>query len=514
MALRLICGPTGSGKTKRAIEVFLAALERGEKAVFIAPSGPDVRHFQRRILSVQPVLTDGWVTTFDGLYQTCRQDEAGKKRILSAGERDLLLRALARGPGKPEMLALSARFDGFFSDLADLLSDLEALGIGPARLGEDLKAWSRGDKWRQGLNRDLFRLYHEYAAALEEQGAQDAQQAARAAVEKFAQDASLLEFTTVVIDGFHDFTPLELELVNIFTASVPELAITLPYQEGKAAFTAPARLFEILAGGADIELLESPGAGGGAQAIAHIAENLFEEDAGRIEAGAAVTVLQAAGVRGQAELVAAEVLRLWREEEVELDDIAVVSRGQGADSTALAAAFADFGIPYELSAPAPLLETHVGRVVASALDIAAGRGGRESLFTYLRCVMPAAMQSRVDDLDRHARRRGIEDQAALIWEWNQSGGRPLAEIERLKKAALAGLQTLSMELLAVVSEQVSGDLNDAPIADCRPGCQVIAKPCGYVWGDSPAFRKTQRASFPDGGFISGSDRVVGPGTVA
>ena len=47
MTLKLICGPTGSGKTTRAIEVFLTALDRGEKAVFIAPSGPDARHFER-----------------------------------------------------------------------------------------------------------------------------------------------------------------------------------------------------------------------------------------------------------------------------------------------------------------------------------------------------------------------------------------------------------------------------------------------------------------------------------
>ncbi|MHB1325807.1 MAG: PD-(D/E)XK nuclease family protein [Thermoleophilia bacterium] len=455
MTLKLICGPTGSGKTARAIEAFLAALDRGEKAVFIAPSGPDARHFKRRILSIRSVLTDGMVTTFDGLYKEFQEDSDDPKRTLSGTGRDLLLKAVAGGPGKPEMLAGSARFDGFISELSALIGELEELGIEPARLGKELKDWAAGDKWRQGLNQDLFRLYEEYMAALKDQGALDAEQVARQAVNRLAGEPALLGFSTVVVDGFYDFTPLELELISALTEAAVELVITLPYGEGKAALAAPGHYLEILGPGADVEMLESPTSDDRDQAIAHIAGNLFEQDAGKIDAAGAVTVLQAAAVRGQAELVAAQVLKLWREDKIALDDIAVVSRGFGADSLALASAFADFGIPFDLSAPVGLVDTPVGRVAAAALDLAAGQGGRESLLRYLRTAMPAGEQDKVDELDRYARSHGVEDQVALIVDWNNHRyGRPLAEIDRLARAAGKSLEALAAELLEILRGQV------------------------------------------------------------
>ncbi|MBK5225368.1 MAG: PD-(D/E)XK nuclease family protein [Thermoleophilia bacterium] len=497
MTLKLICGPTGSGKTTRAIEAFLAAMDRGEKAVFIAPSGPDARHFERRILSIRSVLTDGKVTTFDGLYKEFLEDSDDQKRILSGTERDLLLKAVAGGPGKPEMLAGSARFDGFISELSGLIGELEELGIEPARLGKDLKDWAARDKWRQGLNQDLFRLYEEYKAALEDQGAQDAEQAARQAVDRLAGAPALLGFSTVVVDGFYDFTPLELELVNALAKAAVELVITLPYREGSAALEAPAHYFEILGQGADVEMLESPTTDDRDQAITHIAGNLFEQDVDKVDAGGAVTVLQAAAVRGQAELVAAQVLKLWREDEIALDDMAVVSRGYGADSLALASAFTDFGIPFDLSAPVGLVDTPVGQAAAAALDLAAGQGGRGSLLRYLRSAIPVGEQYKVDEFDRYARSLGVEDQSTLMWEWNRQGGRPLAEIDRLAKAAGESLEALAAKLLEILRGQVQAvaiaaigelDLDIASLESLASLCEEtssIAEKLGELHSHSP-----------------------------
>lgn len=487
MPLKLICGPIGSGKTARAIEAFLAAIDGGESAVFIAPSRPDQRHFQRRILDSRPVLAGGRIMTFDDLLDEFLEDETDPPRVLASAERFMLLRAVADGPGKPETLAASSNFDGFITELADLINELEESGVRPESLGKGLKAWAGADPWRRGLNQDLFRIYDEYQAILEDQNAEDAAQSARRAVDLLIEDHSHLGYQTIIVDGFHDFTPLQLELIGALREAAAELIVTLPYQEGKAALGTPARYFELLKPGAEVELLNEIFEDDRVPAIRHIAEDLFEEDAGKIAAGSAVTVLQAAGVRGQAELVAAEVLKLWREEKTGLDDMAVVTHSHGPDSLAVASAFADFGIPFEMSAPVPLISTPVGRTAAAALDLAAGiagiagmsgssgssanrsnssitgTGGAGSLLAYLRSPLPVAEAEKVDEFDRFSRTLNSDDPSVLMLEWNHLDGRPLEEIDRLVQAAALGLEPLASELTDIMRGLVRTGATDASV---------------------------------------------------
>lgn len=474
MPLKLISGPTGSGKTTRAIEAFLAAVDHGESAVFIAPSRPDQRHFQRRILDDRPVLAGGRIMTFDDLLKEFLEDETEPPRVISKAERIMLLRAVADGPGKPETISDSSGFHGFITGLAELIDELEQAGVRPEQLGKGLKKWAGSDPWRRGLNQDLFRLYEEYQALLEEQGAEDEAQTVRRAVDRLAEDRSLLGYRTIIVDGFINFTPLQLELIGVLRETATELVVTLPFQEGKASLGSPARYFELLKPGAEIEHLTEQFEDDRVPAIRHIAENLFEEDAGKIVAGSAITVLQAAGVRGQAELVAAEVLRLCREENTGLDDMAVVTHSHGPDSLAVASAFADFGIPFEMSAKMPLKSTPVGRTALAAIDLAVDLSGISSkadtsgvsryghaggignnhgaagMLAYLRSPLPVADADKVDEFDRFSRSLNSDDTSILMMEWNRLDGRPLEEIDRLVQAAALGPEPLATELVEIM----------------------------------------------------------------
>lgn len=480
MPLKLICGPTGSGKTTRAIDAFLASIDRGDSAAFIAPSRPDQRHFQRRILEARPVLAGGSIMTFDDLLEEFLEDETNQPRVISPTERMLLLRAVADGPGKPETLSDSSEFHGFITGLAELIDELEQAGVRPEQLGKGLKKWAGSDPWRRGLNQDLFRLYKEYQALFEEQGAEDEAQSVRRALDRLAEDHALLGYRTIIVDGFFNFTPLQLELIGVLREAATELVVTLPFQEGKASLGTPARYFELLKPGAEVERMTERFEDERVPAIRHIAENLFEEDTGKIKEGSAVTVLQAAGVRGQAELVAAEVLKLWREEKTGLDDIAVVTHSHGPDSLAVASAFADFGIPFEMSAPMALESTPVGRTAAAAIDLAAdiycigskagtsgigrygsagGIGnnrGAAGMLAYLRSPLPVAEADKVDEFDRFSRSLNSDDTSILMMEWNRLDGRPLEEIDRLVQAAAMGLEPLAAELVEIMRGLVRG----------------------------------------------------------
>jgi len=486
MPLKLICGPAGSGKTTRAIDAFLAAVDRGENAIFIAPSRPDQHHFQRRILAARPVLSGGKIATFDDLLCEFIEDENELPRTLASAESLMLLRAIADGPGKPETLAASSSFDGFITELSGLINELEEAGVPPEHLGRSLKKWAGKDQWRRGFNQDIFRLFDEYQAIMEEQGAEDSAQSARRAVDRLAADHSLLGYQSIIVDGFQSFTPLQLELIDTLRDTDAELIVTLPFQEGKAALGTPARYYDRLKTNAETELLTESFDDERDPAIRYIAENLFEEDSPEIPAGPAVTLLQAAGVRGQAELVAAEVLRLWREENTSLDDVAVITRDFGQDSLALAATFADFGIPFEMYAKVPLMSTPVGRTAAAALELAiaiagagsatpgdrlsgragtaiAGNGGAGSLLAYLRSPLPVDESDRVDQFDRLSRTLNSDDPGIMMMEWNHHDGRPLVEIDRLVQAAALGITPLANELADIMRSQVRATAASASV---------------------------------------------------
>ncbi|MHB9111804.1 MAG: PD-(D/E)XK nuclease family protein [Thermoleophilia bacterium] len=503
MPLKLICGPTGSGKTTRAIEAFLAAIDRGESAVFIAPSKPDKYHFLRRILASRPVLAGGKVATFNDLLEEFLEDEADPPSVVTSAERSILLRAVADGPGKPETLAESSNFEGFITELARLINELEEAGIRPEALGKALKKWAGSDAWRRGLNQDLFRLYDEYQGIMEDRNAEDSAQSGRRALGRLIEDSSLLGYQSIIVDGFKDFTPLQMELIAALREAAPELVVTLPYQEGKAALGTPAHYFELLKPGAEVEFLTESYEDDRAPAIRHIAENLFEEEAGRIAAGPAVTVLQAAGVRGQAELVAAEVLKLWRDEQTGLDDMAVVTHSHGPDSLAVASAFADFGIPFETSGSLPLVSTPVGRTAMAAIELAAGTG---SLLAYLRSPLQVAEADRVDEFDRLSRSLNTDDPSILMLEWNRLDGRPLEEIERLKQAAALGIEPLASEMTDIMRSLVRAAATDsslekiemdaAALRNLVSACKEAAR-AGEIIGEQPS-RKGEAESFLPG----------------
>ncbi|MHB8923216.1 MAG: PD-(D/E)XK nuclease family protein, partial [Thermoleophilia bacterium] len=458
MPLQLICGPTGSGKTTRAMDAFLAAVDAGRNPLFIAPSRPDARHFQRQILrrlggdAPTGVLTGGRIATFDEMCAAVLQKATPGVRVINATERFLLLRAVVEATGELGGLGRSADFDGFVTALGNLIGELEELGADAARTGESLRSWATGNRWRQDLNKDLFRLYGKYEAILRDRELLDPQLALRRTAAELAGQPELLEHGVVILDGFWDFTPAQHELLGGLAASM-EVVVTAPGSEGREAYAAPAYHLDRLRSIAEaqLELLPDRLDDSRAAPLDHLLDNLFEEEYSQAPADGALTRLTAAGIRGQAEAVAAEILRLWRSGE-ELDQIAVVCRSAGADMQALAATMAEFGVPCEMDALLPLADTALGRTAVSALDFVAGSRSRDAFFAWLRSPLVNLPAADIDNFDLHVRSNGIETAADLLMAWKLRLNKPLPMIERLAAAALKGIGPLGEALCATIRE--------------------------------------------------------------
>lgn len=464
MALTITCGPAGSGKTERAMRAYLEASDRGDNPVFIAPSGPDARHFQRELLRLRGALTGKRVMTLGDLAGDVFRRAGFDTRVIGSIERRLLLRSVIADTGSLSFLRPSSRFPGFIDALIRLIGELEAACISPEQLAEKAKGILR-----DGLNSDLYRIYSGYQDALRQQQVVDAELAQCQAVESMAADPSLLRYGVIVMDGFSDLTPIQHSLVDVLAEAAGELLILIPCEEGNPATDSVGRSFREFLERVDCNHLDPPVDDRRQAALVHLDRQLFGDSAGRITGNGAVRLLQGAGPRGEAALVAAEVLRLHRQGEP-LDGMAVICRSLGSAAAAFERAFREAGIPCELNAPLELDRTPLGSTLRSLLGFiaiweaaataavpGAGDGGaRRNLLAYLRSSLPAADDFQVDLFARHIGLHCIDGAAELLAAWERLGGGRLEEFDTLRMAAAKGVSELGTAVMALATRLVSG----------------------------------------------------------
>ncbi|MHB8859371.1 MAG: PD-(D/E)XK nuclease family protein [Thermoleophilia bacterium] len=477
MALKLICGPTGSGKTTRAIETFLEALARGERALFIAPSMPDARHFERQIIrrlgksgpvegaggsgsrqDSSGVLTGGRVTTFDGLFAEIRRNAGAAKTVISEVERNLLIRAVIDGTSDLSITKESSSYSGFVRALGNLITELQEADIEPIAFAE-----AGNGIMSHKLNNDILWLYKGYLDAIREHSSIDGEGARRQALELLDSNRGVIDYRTVVIDGFWDFTLREHGIIQRLQ-KICEVLLTLPYEEGRIALKAPGRQFsELVKEASGVERLPARVESNRPPALSALDVHLFEESRHVSSAQGAVSLIEGTGRRGQAELIAAEVLDLYRSRQTELDRIAVVCRHLGPDATAIASALDELGIPYDFQGMLPLPESSLGQTALAALDFTDALLGfntnpAESLFRFLRSALPVADEGIVDKFARKVGFYGINNAADLLRTWKDCGGQDLEMLTDLAAEALKGSAGLGASLCRGLKDLVAATL--------------------------------------------------------
>src|ERR687888_1753664 len=263
MALSLLAGPANAGKVALLLEHYLGALE--SDPILIVPNRPDVDRAERELLRHAGALVGGSIGTFDDLFERLARGNGAHRPVISDPQRTLLLRrVVARVTGaRSAVLGRSARFAGFADALGQTVKELESGLLEP---GE--------------LEGELAELYQAYRDELDRLGLWDRELERRHAAERVAGELEAWDGRPVFAYGFEDLTGAEWALLEALAAR-SEVAVSLPYEPGRAAFSSLERTaadLASLAGGRIEELAPGPSDWTRA-ALTHLERALFSDSA-------------------------------------------------------------------------------------------------------------------------------------------------------------------------------------------------------------------------------------------
>ncbi|MFI5403369.1 MAG: PD-(D/E)XK nuclease family protein [Planctomycetota bacterium] len=470
MARRLLLGRAGSGKTYHCLARLAREIEAGREALLLVPTYSQAEHLRYLLLDRTSGISGRAVDTFETLAEDVTR---------------LRLRDLVR-PAAKDRLAVRALADGFPEAAAqpglraEFLSAVKEI----KEQGEDPIERARAHFPQGSRGRRLFDAFARYRDLLPPAfDHEDLLVSCRDRLEQVPRELDLL-----LVDGFHDFTPVQRQIVELLATGAKETVVTLPIDPDDRAhpvFQTAARTLSTFHGYAEEALRGNRRTTG----LAAIERDLFTKEGGL--GGAELLVCPSE------EDEADRLARLVAQSGRPYHDFLLVRRTFTDLHDLYRAAFRRHGVPLRFFSREGFSNTPVARAAALWLRAIAGqRLEPRELFPLLRS--PFYLQRpQADEVDKRARKLADPRAKQEIPEgWIPRGEGPLPSLlkkhlglhdalertpdgdDDLSRAA-AFLEMLGKEAeaaeglpLAEAAEQVAGRLPllEKPPRDRRHDC--------------------------------------------
>ncbi len=442
MPITLITGPANAGKAREVMSAVRRHLAHGVQPLLIVPTHAGAEHYRCELVRAGVVL-GARVERFEGLIgEAVRRAGMGEPALGRIARERVLAKVAGAPPGSVQSTP------GLVRALAVMVAELEVQRVTPARLGAALRAWEAADGGQATAGvEELGRCFGEYRRMLAQIGRTDHERRAAQALDALRRKPALWGATPVLMYGFDDFGPLQLDVIETLGTVVgAPVTVSLTYEPGRAAFAGRAGTFQTIAPLASehrrLQARAEYYAPAPRTALHHLERSLFEPGAARVDSGGAVRLLEGGGERAELELVAGEIARLL-EQGMAAEDVAVLARPAGTSMELLEEVFGDARIPFALQRRRVFADTAIGRALIGLLRCVAapGNGAGEAseagaentstgepssrapgelddLLAWLRAPGLLDVPALADSLELRARRSGAlsAGRARLLWE--------------------------------------------------------------------------------------------------
>lgn len=399
MSMHLYLAPAACGKTAYVLKrVRDTAYGLGATPRVVVPTHLQVRAWRRRLAEAGGAIGVR-LLTFDRLYAECLNAAGEVYTELSEPVQYRLIRAIVDSLPLAHYAPLTDR-PGFVQVLQELMGELKAARAWPEDFARAIVAL--GDEPRL---RELAQVYAAYQDQLQAHSWADRAGLGWLAVEALGERAPDVarDWPLLVVDGFDNFTPVQLALLEALANRVGELIITLtgavegsqPRQVHRRFNQTRRRLEAAL----DVraEALPEP-ASLQAPALAHLEAHLFESQANQVDGTAWVELIEAPDRAGEVRAALRWLKARLVSDGLQPGQVALLARSIPPYRSFILQTAAEFGLPIRLVDGLPM---RANPVVVAVLDM-------------LRLMLPRADGDPEPALPR---RRVVEAWRSPYFEW-------------------------------------------------------------------------------------------------
>lgn len=430
MSLQFIFGPSGSGKSYYLYQkITEESTRRPEENFIVLVPEQFTMQTQKDLVSAHPgrCIMNIDVLSFGRLaYRVFEETGGGNLPVLDDEGKNLILRKIA-GDYEDELLVLKGNMKklGYISEVKSVISEFTQYDIGEEELKRVMETAGEGSGLYYKL-RDIAILYRGFTEYLRKKYI--TKEELLEVLSHEIPKSELLKNSTVVLDGFTGFTPVQNRLLRELLLHCRRVVVTVlmderenpyacrhPYQlfalskqmivslvkiakEEKVRIEEPVCLYE----GTPYRFRDN-------EVFAFLEHNLFRSGKEVYEKEQNIIGLHAArNPREEAMCAAGEIRRLIRRENYRYRDIGVIVSNMEVYGDYLEQAFGEYDIPVFMDHKRSILLNSFVEYIRSLLNMAEQNFTCESVFRFLRTGLSGISYEKVCRMENYVIGMGIK----------------------------------------------------------------------------------------------------------
>ncbi|MCR5295206.1 MAG: PD-(D/E)XK nuclease family protein [Lachnospiraceae bacterium] len=467
MSLKFYAGAAGSGKTRLLLEETIRrSMEEPDRNFFIIVPEQFTNDTQRTCLSLHPRkgLINIDVLSFARLaHRVFDEVGRGKEEMLEEIGKSFVLEKIALDLAKKlPFFGADLAKPGNIAEMKSLISEMLLYDVHSDDLAREEGMSPLSMKLKDIGT--VYRAFEDYLGAHRLMTAEELPDR----LARVLSSSRLLADSTVILDGFTGFTPVQLRLVGEILARAREVFVTVTVDPGRDLL-GPCRKTDLF--GMSFEMARSlaesarqrrvkllptvwvtngPGRYGGAPAISHLESNLFRRRRAIYqEECREIRIFAAKNPYAEVEEAARRIRRLVREEHFRYRDFAIITGDLPAYGNYIRQIFPGLGIPYFIDAKRELVRNAFVEYIRAAAEVCALDYSAAAVFRMLRTGFSDLSSEEIDQLENHVIALGIRGKKKWREKWiycgrNEDPGE-LPALNALREKVLARLDPLADE---------------------------------------------------------------------
>jgi len=394
----LVSGKAGSGKTHLVLQKYslFAEEHKEDNVIFILPTYSQVEHLRDHILRTSEFkgYLDSGLVTFSILANKILDsvDSTPPKKLINEGEKDLILSNIFKSADKGYFSGVSG-YTGFKSAFLNFVREIKENSLDPLPFKDVLKEIQTGNDYSP-INlkcNELVKLYDRYQQALNKHNLMDREDSLSQALSHLNKD-TFSEVELLLIDGFHDYTQLELKFIKELTYLIPNVYVTLPYQISDPvppAFQVSHKTYSRLSELNLQELRLDENRRTTSRMLRNIEANIFSQPEDTFipepdSAGTSLRITAAANMQDEVEQIARAIRKLTYRDGYTFSQIAVIFRNIEKYRDIVEDTFTKFSIPVRIYGSKPLKENPLIKAIMNTANIFTDKWQDEAVWKVLK----------------------------------------------------------------------------------------------------------------------------------